>query len=29
LGISGSVQGVFDLFKVFDTEVVQLTTWYN
>jgi hypothetical protein len=26
LGISGSVQGVFDLFKVFDTEVVQLTT---
>ena len=29
LGISGSVQGVFDLFKVFDTEVVKLTTWYN
>ena len=26
LGISGSVQGVFDLFKVFDTQVVQLTT---
>jgi hypothetical protein len=26
LGISGSVQGVFDLFKVFDTEVVKLTT---
>jgi hypothetical protein len=26
LGISGSVQGVFDLFKVFDTEVVQITT---
>lgn len=28
LGISGSVQGVYDLFKVFDTEVVSLT-WYN
>lgn len=25
LGISGSVQGVYDLFKVFDTEVVSLT----
>jgi hypothetical protein len=28
LGISGSVQGVFDLFKIFDTDVVSLT-WYN
>ena len=28
LGISGSTQGVYDLFKVFDTEVVSLT-WYN
>ena len=28
LGISGSVQGVYDLFKIFDTEVVSLT-WYN
>lgn len=28
LGVSGSVQGVYDLFKVFDTEVVSLT-WYN
>ena len=25
LGISGSTQGVYDLFKVFDTEVVSLT----
>ena len=25
LGISGSVQGIYDLFKVFDTEVVSLT----
>jgi hypothetical protein len=25
LGISGSVQGVFDLFKIFDTDVVSLT----
>jgi hypothetical protein len=25
LGISGSVQGVYDLFKVFDTDVVSLT----
>jgi hypothetical protein len=25
LGISGSVQGVYDLFKVFDTEAVSLT----
>ena len=28
LGISGSVQGVYDLFKIFDTQVVSLT-WYN
>ncbi len=28
LGISGSTQGVYDLFKVFDTDVVSLT-WYN
>ena len=28
LGISGSVQGVYDLFKIFDTGVVSLT-WYN
>jgi hypothetical protein len=25
LGISGSVQGVYDLFKIFDTQVVSLT----
>ena len=25
LGISGSVQGIYDLFKIFDTEVVSLT----
>lgn len=25
LGVSGSVQGVYDLFKVFDTQVVSLT----
>ena len=28
LGISGSVQGVYDLFKLFDTGIVSLT-WYN
>ena len=28
LGTSGSVQGVYDLFKIFDTGVVSLT-WYN
>ena len=28
LGISGSVQGVYDLFKIFDTGIVSLT-WYN
>jgi len=28
LGTSGSVQGIYDLFKVFDTGVVSLT-WYN
>ena len=28
LGVSASTQGVYDLFKVFDTEVVSLT-WYN
>jgi len=28
LGISGSAQGVYDLFKIFDTGVVSLT-WYN
>ena len=28
LGVSGSVQGVYDLFKVFDTGIVSLT-WYN
>ena len=28
LGIYGSVHGIYDLFKVFDTEVVSLT-WYN
>jgi hypothetical protein len=25
LGISGSVQGVYDLFKIFDTGIVSLT----
>ena len=25
LGISGSIQGVYDLFKIFDTQVVSLT----
>ena len=28
LGFSGSVQGVYDLFKIFDTGIVSLT-WYN
>jgi hypothetical protein len=28
LGVSGSAQGVYDLFKIFDTQVVSLT-WYN
>ncbi len=28
LGVSASTQGIYDLFKVFDTEVVSLT-WYN
>ena len=28
LGISGSVQGVYDLFKIFDTGIISLT-WYN
>jgi hypothetical protein len=28
LGISGSAQGVYDLFKIFDTGIVSLT-WYN
>ena len=27
-GISGSVNGAYDLFKIFDTQVVSLT-WYN
>jgi hypothetical protein len=28
LGISGSTQGIYGLFKVFDTGVQSLT-WYN